>query len=61
MLECTRISEQVSPSKIASTNTVRTENGHNSELNPFQEDWQRTDFLARLVEKVNLDIFDHLL
>ena len=36
------------------------ESEKNPEINPFQEDEQRTVFLSRLVEKVNLDMFNHL-
>jgi hypothetical protein len=59
--ESTHISEQESVSDIPAINTGKEENEKNFDLNPFQEDCQRTDFLARLVEKINLDIFDHLL
>jgi hypothetical protein len=61
VFECTRISDHEAVSKLPAIYSDRKENEQESELNPFQEDCQRTDFLIRLVEKIKLDIFDHLL
>jgi hypothetical protein len=60
--EYTHVSSQGYAAKRISLNICEKKKDYveNPALNPFQEDLPRTDFLSQWVEKVNLDIFDHL-